>query len=103
MVNTIARHIVTTPNICFGKPRIAGHRITVADVAIMHLRMGLSLEEIAGKYKLDPAAVYAAMAYYLDHREEIEKRIAKDAAFVAALQRRSRSPRRTRIQTVKNG
>jgi len=101
--NTIARHIVSTPDTCFGKPRIEGHRITVADVATMYLRMGMSLEEIAGKYQLELAAVYAAMAFYFDHREEIGKRIAKDAAFVAALQRKSRSPRRTRLQAVKNG
>jgi uncharacterized protein (DUF433 family) len=91
MGDSIARHIVSTPNICFGQPRIAGHRITVADVATMHLRKDLSLEEIAAKHKLDPAAVYAAMAFYFDHREEIERRIRKDDAFVEAARRKSRS------------
>ncbi|MHC5729157.1 MAG: DUF433 domain-containing protein [Nostoc sp.] len=45
------QHIEITPGVRSGKPRIAGTRITVADVAIMYLRMGQSLEEIAGKYQ----------------------------------------------------
>lgn len=53
-----------------GKPCIAGTRITVADVATMYLRMGQSLEEIAGKYQLPLAAVYMAMAFYFEHRQE---------------------------------
>jgi uncharacterized protein (DUF433 family) len=102
MVNTIARHIVITPNICFGRPRIAGHRITVADVAIMHLRMGLSLEEIAGKYKLDPAAVYAAMAYYCENREEIDQKIKEDEEFVAEFKRTHPSVLPKRLRAMKH-
>ncbi len=69
------RHIEITPEVRGGRPRLAGTRITVADVVIMHLRMGLSLEEIAGKYELDFASVYAAIAYYYDHRSEIDESI----------------------------
>jgi uncharacterized protein (DUF433 family) len=44
----------------------AGTRIIiVADVVIMHLRLGQSVEKIAGQYDLDLADAYAAMAYYL--------------------------------------
>lgn len=56
-------YIVMDPGYRGGKPRIAGTRITVADVAIMHRRLGQSLEEIAGSYDLPLAAVYSAMAY----------------------------------------
>lgn len=45
-------HIEITPDVRGGRPRIAGTRITVADIVIMHLRLGQSLEEIAGKYDL---------------------------------------------------
>ena len=78
------KHIEMTPGIRSGKPRITGTRITVADVAIMYLRMGHSLEEIAGKYQLSLASVYAAMAFYYDHREEIDQRIAEAEAFSEA-------------------
>ena len=46
------RYIEITPNIRSGKPCIAGRRITVADIAIAYLRLGQSLEEIAGEYDL---------------------------------------------------
>ncbi len=81
MDNHLDRHIQITPGVRSGKPRIAGTRITVADVAIMYLRMGQSLEEIAGKYQLSLAAVHAAMAFYYDHRQEIDQGIAQAAAF----------------------
>jgi hypothetical protein len=36
----IAEHIVLTPGTCGGKPRIAGHRIRVQNIAIWHERLG---------------------------------------------------------------
>jgi len=48
-------HIKITPDVRGGRPRITGTRITVTDIVIMHLRLGQSLEEIAGKYDLDLA------------------------------------------------
>jgi uncharacterized protein (DUF433 family) len=81
---TLNRHIEITPGVRSGKPRIAETRITVADVAIMYLRMGQSLEEIAGKYQLSLASIHAAMAFYYDNRQEIDQRIAEAEAFVEA-------------------
>lgn len=62
------RHIEITPKIRNGKPRIAGRRITVADIAIAYLRLGQSLEEIAAEYDLTLAEVYAAIAFYYDNK-----------------------------------
>ena len=86
------RHIEIAPEVRGGRPRIAGTRITVADIVIMHLRLGQSLEEIAGRYALELAALYAAMAYYHDHRSEIEDSIASDEAYAEAFQRNNPSP-----------
>jgi uncharacterized protein (DUF433 family) len=36
-------HIEVTPGVRGGKPRIAGTRITVADVVLLHRRMGRAL------------------------------------------------------------
>ena len=69
----ITEYIAIDPDYCFGKPRLVGTRITVADIAEMYLEMGQSLEEIAVKYDLSLAAVHGAMAYYYDHREEIDR------------------------------
>ena len=84
-------HIEATPGVRGGKPRIVGTRITVSDVALMHRRLGHSLEEIAGTYDLPLAAVYAAMAYYHDHRPEIDRTTEEDEAFVEAFRRNNPS------------
>lgn len=36
--------------------------------------MGQSLEEIAGTYQLPLAGVYLSMAFYFEHRQEIDRR-----------------------------
>ena len=53
-----------TPGISGGKPRIAGHRITVENIVIWHERLGKSADEIASDYDITLADVYAALAYY---------------------------------------
>jgi uncharacterized protein (DUF433 family) len=80
-VKSLDAHIVATPGTCGGKPRIAGRRITVANVAIWHEQMGWSVEEIAAEFDLALADVHAALAYYFDNREEIDQRIREDEEF----------------------
>jgi uncharacterized protein (DUF433 family) len=65
-------HIVSTPGVRGGKPCIKGHRIAVHDVAIWH-RQGQSPEQIAETYELSLAEVYAALSYYYDHKEWIDR------------------------------
>jgi uncharacterized protein (DUF433 family) len=78
----VREHIVSTPDTCGGKPRIAGSRIQVKHVAIMHERQGMSPEEIVSEFPhLTLAGVYAALAYYHDHREEINAEITADRAW----------------------
>jgi uncharacterized protein (DUF433 family) len=78
----IREHIVSTPDTCGGKPRIAGSRIRVKDVAIWHDRQRMTPSEIVSKWpQLTLASVYAALAYYHDHREEINAEIALDEAW----------------------
>ena len=58
-----------------GKPRIAGHRITVQDVVIWHEWLGRSADEISAEYGLDLVDVYAALANYYDHQPEMDQAI----------------------------
>lgn len=68
-------HIVRTPGVCGGRAHIAGSRVSVRTVAELH-RAGESVAEISATYPhLDPAALYDAISYYLDHRAEIETEI----------------------------
>lgn len=85
MAAVLDRLIVSEPGYRGGRPRIAGTRITVADVKQFYFLQGMSLEEIAATYNLPLAAVYAAMAYYYDHQEAIEQSIAADHAVVEAM------------------
>ena len=91
MAITIHQHIVTKPGVVGGKAHIAGHRITVEDVAIWHERLGRTADEISAEYDITLADVYAALSYYFDHREEIDQSIAEGEAFVVALQSRTPS------------
>ena len=92
MVKVISEHIEITPGVCGGKPRIAGHRIKVEDIVIFHERMGLSPDEIVSQYPtITLADVYAALAYYHDHFEEIRQQIQEDEDFAREMQQKTPS------------
>lgn len=86
-----SRHITVSPEIRFGKPCIAGTRIAVEDVAVVYLHQGESLEKIALDYDLSLASVYAAIAYYYDNQEEIDRRRAEGKAFAEEFKRNNPS------------
>lgn len=91
MENILTQHIEITPGVVGGKPRIAGHRITVQNIAIWHERMGMSADEIATEYGLMLADVFAALTYYYDHRAEIDDSIRADEALVSELRKQTPS------------
>jgi uncharacterized protein (DUF433 family) len=84
--------IVKTPGICGGRARIDGHRIRVQDIAIEYEWQGLSPEEICREHPgLNLAQVHTALAYYFEHRDEIESEIRTDEGFVADQKRQQAS------------
>lgn len=93
-------HIEISPNVRGGKPCITGTRIAVEDVATMHLKMRQSLIEIAGKYMLPLASVYAAMAYYFDHRQDIDRRTIAEDRQVEALKHRYPSRLQAKLNQI---
>jgi uncharacterized protein (DUF433 family) len=97
------QHIEITPGTRSGRPRIAGTRITVDDIVIMHLHLGQSLEQIAGKYNLSPASVHAAMMYYYDHKDVIDKQITDDDAYVEAFKQSNPSKLNQKLQALNRG
>ncbi len=77
-------HIEATPGICGGRPRIAGHRIRIQDIAVWHESWGMTPDEIVSEHPgITLADVHAALAYYHDHREDIESDMREDEATVA--------------------
>jgi len=80
------RHIEVTPGVCGGRPRIARHRIRVQDIFVCHELRGMSPDEIVQAYpSITLADVHAALAYYWDHREEIQRQMREDEEFVESL------------------
>jgi uncharacterized protein (DUF433 family) len=96
-------HIVSTPDTCGGKPRIAGSRIQVKHLAIMHERQGMSPEDIVSEFPhLTLADVYAALAYYHDHREAMNAEIAADRAWYEEQKATQPSRLQERLKTRKS-
>ncbi|HKY28082.1 MAG TPA: DUF433 domain-containing protein [Pyrinomonadaceae bacterium] len=78
MSTEIATLLVRTPDVCGGRLRIHGTRITVNQIAVMYKR-GYSADDIVNEYPhLTMAQVYAALAHYHANREEIEADLAVD-------------------------
>jgi uncharacterized protein (DUF433 family) len=98
MATVLTEHIVSTPDVFGGKPRIAGHRIRVLDIVTWHEKRGLSPDEIVTMYPgLTLSDVHAALAYYFDHRAEIEAEDQREIENVTALKLRYPSKLREKI------
>lgn len=101
MENILIQHIEITPGVRGGKPRLAGSRITVTDIVIMHLKLGQSVDEIATEYNLPLAGIHAALAYYYDHQVEIDRQVAEDEAFAAAFQQQNPSKLQAKLRQLR--
>ena len=83
----IGTFIVRTPNICGGRPRIAGTGVSVRRIVGWY-KLGLNPEEIGNRIRhLSLAQVYAALAYYHANREEMEADIASEEMEADRLER----------------
>jgi uncharacterized protein (DUF433 family) len=68
-INTL---LSSSPDVCGGRLRIDGTRITVLQIAVLY-KQGYSAERIADEYPhLTMAQVYAALAYYHANQEEVD-------------------------------
>jgi uncharacterized protein (DUF433 family) len=94
-------HIVGDPRIFSGRPIIGRHRITVHDLAALH-RNGETADEIAEAYQLTPTEVEAGLAYYRDHREEIDRELVEDEIEIARLAAADDSPLRQRLREARS-
>ena len=68
--------LTRSPDVCGGRWRIDGTRITVHQIVTLY-RNGLTAEEIADQYAhLSLAQVYAAISWYHANRQELEASLA---------------------------
>ena len=66
-------HIVKASGVCGGEAVIEGTRIAVWHLVGYYYKVGLSVEDILAEWDyLTPAQVFSALAYYHDHRAEVD-------------------------------
>jgi len=80
MLKHTYRYITQSDGVRSGRPIVKGTRIGVHDVAGMVLN-GASVEDVVRSFPdLTKAQVYECMAYYEDHRGEMDLLIAQQMA-----------------------
>ncbi len=82
---TVFPHIATDPELCHGRPCIVGTRVRVMDVVAAH-EQGVSPAELQDYFDTRPLTlgeIHAALAYYNDHKDEVEADFAEDARSTA--------------------
>jgi uncharacterized protein (DUF433 family) len=72
MIATSYRYVVQTPGVRSGHPIVEGTRIGVHDVVAM-IKTGASVDEVVASLpRLTRAQVYECLAYYEDHKDQLE-------------------------------
>lgn len=61
--------------------------------------MAISADEICAEYDLTLADVYATLAYYFDHRDEIDQSLEESEAFIEELRRGKSSVLAQKLKT----
>jgi uncharacterized protein (DUF433 family) len=76
--------IIADSEIRNGRPVIAGTGLRVQDVAAHHIYRKYSPDELAYQLQISLAQVHAALAYYFDHKDEIDAQIEEDDRLIRA-------------------
>lgn len=71
-IATEKHYIDKTPGMLGGEPHIAGKRISVSFIVELYVYQHTSVDEIVGAFPVTRSEVYAALAYYYDHADEID-------------------------------
>jgi uncharacterized protein (DUF433 family) len=80
MAATAYRYLVNIPGVCSGRTIVEGTRIGVHDVVGLMVN-GASIEDVLRSFSdLTRAQIYECLAYYEDHRTEIDALVAEQMA-----------------------
>lgn len=80
--------IAANPAVRNGRPYIAGTTITVADVATAKVFWMMDPDSIADYFEISLPQVYAALAYYYDHKDAIDASIQERRRLAAEMKER---------------
>lgn len=82
-IETRYQHIVLDDH---GVPRIAGTNMKVIELVVAHMAYGWSPDELAFQFPyLTLGQIHSALAYYWDHKHQIDEQIKRDDALVVQL------------------
>lgn len=99
LTNTLYKHIVLTDD---GVPMIEGTTMKVIELALNHTAYGWEPEELLANHPyLTLGQIYSVLAYYWDHREELDREIARRLERVEQLQDQTQSSKmRHKLQSA---
>ncbi|HRF99236.1 MAG TPA: DUF433 domain-containing protein [Aggregatilineales bacterium] len=70
---TLSINLITSnPKVRGGRPCVVGTGLRVSDVVMAHLYHDQTPDEIAVNYDISVASVHAALAYYYEHKTDID-------------------------------
>src|SRR5437763_1393514 len=99
MADVFREHIEIVEGPSGPKARIAGNRIRVLDVVNWYEKLGMSPDVIVHDYPtITLADVHAALAYYWDHHDEIERAIAEEHDLVEEFRKSYAGPLQERLK-----
>ena len=77
--------IASNPKVRGGRPCIAGTGLRVTDVVVASIYHLQTPDEIAAGFGISLAQVYAALAYYYEHKDALDQDIRQQIATAKAL------------------
>ena len=79
MPTTLDVTLVRTPDICGGRLRIDGTRMTVNQIVALH-QQGLSAQQIVEQYpQRTLSEIFAVLAWYHEHKSQFDEELAAEA------------------------
>lgn len=80
MPTILATSLVRTPEVCGGRLRIDGTRMTVNQIVTLH-KQGLSADDIMAQYpQRSLSEIFTVLAWYHTNKYEFDKELAREAA-----------------------
>lgn len=84
--------IVESEDVLGGKPRLAGRRISVLQVAELALDHGEDPATVADQLDISLAEVHEALAYYYEHPDEMNEQRSRKDELIDELETSSKAP-----------
>jgi uncharacterized protein (DUF433 family) len=78
MATVLETSLVRTPDVCGGRLRIDGTRMTVNQIVVLH-RQGMTAEDIVAQYpQRTLEEIFTVLAWYHAHKDEFDHELAAE-------------------------